>query len=415
MPSPGRTSCEIRDLFGAPPIATRVPARPRRSRRAEPRILETDRDDADPPATDDSPRPDGAPAAGAPRITGMACRTCGQAQPLGLFYVCPACFGPLEVTYDLAVGGCHVHKRGDRRPCPGHLALPGAASGRRRAGRSLPVGSTPLLDRRPARPGPRRRAAVAQGRHPQPVAVVQGSRRRRSPRSARSSSASRPSPARRPATWPAPRPPPRRPSACRPTCSSRPTSSPPRSTMRSPTARRSSRSTGTYDDVNRLCLEVADETGWGFVNINLRPFYAEGSKTLAYEIAESLGWRTPDVVVAPVASGRCSPASRAASRSSRSSASSSAGRSASSAARPPAAPRSRRPSGRRHGRHRARPRAGHHRALAGDRQPRRRTLRRRARARAAVDPSRPSPTRRRPPRSATWRDSRASTRRRPAA
>jgi threonine synthase len=60
---------------------------------------------------------------------------------------------------------------------------------------------------------------------------------------------------------------------------------------------------GTYDDVNRLCLEVADETGWGFININLRPFYAEGSKTLAYEIAESLGWRSPDVVVAPVASG----------------------------------------------------------------------------------------------------------------
>ena len=54
---------------------------------------------------------------------------------------------------------------------------------------------------------------------------------------------------------------------------------------------------------NRLCLEVADETGWGFVNINLRPFYAEGSKTLAYEIAESLGWRSPDVVVGPVASG----------------------------------------------------------------------------------------------------------------
>jgi threonine synthase len=60
---------------------------------------------------------------------------------------------------------------------------------------------------------------------------------------------------------------------------------------------------GTYDDVNRLCLELADETGWGFVNINLRPFYAEGSKTLAFEIAESLGWRSPDVVVGPVASG----------------------------------------------------------------------------------------------------------------
>ena len=60
---------------------------------------------------------------------------------------------------------------------------------------------------------------------------------------------------------------------------------------------------GTYDDVNRLCLEVADETGWGFVNINLRPYYAEGSKTLAFEIAEALGWRSPDVVVGPVASG----------------------------------------------------------------------------------------------------------------
>jgi threonine synthase len=60
---------------------------------------------------------------------------------------------------------------------------------------------------------------------------------------------------------------------------------------------------GTYDDVNRLCLEIADETGWGFININLRPFYAEGSKTLAYEIAEALGWRSPDVIVAPVASG----------------------------------------------------------------------------------------------------------------
>ena len=60
---------------------------------------------------------------------------------------------------------------------------------------------------------------------------------------------------------------------------------------------------GTYDDVNRLCLEVADELGWGFVNVNLRPFYAEGSKTLAFEVAEQLGWRLPDVVVSPIASG----------------------------------------------------------------------------------------------------------------
>ena len=61
---------------------------------------------------------------------------------------------------------------------------------------------------------------------------------------------------------------------------------------------------GTYDDVNRVCLEVADELPWGLVNVNLRPFYAEGSKTLGYEIAEDLGWRLPDVIVAPDRLGR---------------------------------------------------------------------------------------------------------------
>ncbi|MEV4247292.1 threonine synthase [Streptosporangium canum] len=63
---------------------------------------------------------------------------------------------------------------------------------------------------------------------------------------------------------------------------------------------------GTYDDVNRFCSElIGDELGdkWGFVNVNLRPYYAEGSKTLAYEIAEQLGWRIPDQIVIPVASG----------------------------------------------------------------------------------------------------------------
>jgi threonine synthase len=60
---------------------------------------------------------------------------------------------------------------------------------------------------------------------------------------------------------------------------------------------------GTYDEINRLSLEVADEEGWAFVNVNLRPFYSEGSKTLAFEVAEQLGWRLPDVLVAPIASG----------------------------------------------------------------------------------------------------------------
>ena len=60
---------------------------------------------------------------------------------------------------------------------------------------------------------------------------------------------------------------------------------------------------GNYDDVNRLCTELSAEHPWAFVNVNMRPYYAEGSKTLAYETAEQLGWETPDRVVAPIASG----------------------------------------------------------------------------------------------------------------
>jgi len=60
---------------------------------------------------------------------------------------------------------------------------------------------------------------------------------------------------------------------------------------------------GTYDDVNRLCSEIAGEFEWAFVNVNIRPYYAEGSKSLAFEVAEQLGWQAPDHVVVPMASG----------------------------------------------------------------------------------------------------------------
>src|SRR4029450_5624542 len=60
---------------------------------------------------------------------------------------------------------------------------------------------------------------------------------------------------------------------------------------------------GNYDDVNRLCAEVAETLPWAFVNVNMRPYYAEGSKTLGFETAEQLGWRLPDHVVVPIASG----------------------------------------------------------------------------------------------------------------
>ncbi len=60
---------------------------------------------------------------------------------------------------------------------------------------------------------------------------------------------------------------------------------------------------GSYDQVNRLCSELADKYHWAFVNVNVRPYYAEGSKTMGYEVVEQLGWRAPDWAVAPLASG----------------------------------------------------------------------------------------------------------------
>jgi threonine synthase len=60
---------------------------------------------------------------------------------------------------------------------------------------------------------------------------------------------------------------------------------------------------GSYDDVNRLCSELGDRYPWAFVNINIRPYYAEGSKTLGYEVCEQLGWRAPDHCIVPMASG----------------------------------------------------------------------------------------------------------------
>jgi threonine synthase len=64
---------------------------------------------------------------------------------------------------------------------------------------------------------------------------------------------------------------------------------------------------GNYDDVNRLCTQVADRYGWGFVNINLRSYYAEGAKTMGFEVVEQLGWRYPKHLVSPVAGGTLLP------------------------------------------------------------------------------------------------------------
>ena len=101
---------------------------------------------------------------------------------------------------------------------------------------------------------------------------------------------------------------------------------------------------GTYDDVNRVASELAGEhEDWAFVNVNVRPYYAEGSKTLGYEVAEALGWRLPEQVVIPVASGsQLTKVDKALRRAGRRSVWSSRRRTASSARRRPGARRCRR-------------------------------------------------------------------------
>jgi threonine synthase len=237
-----------------------------------------------------------------PRITGMACRNCGRTRPLALEYVCPACFGPLEVTYDLAIVGATLTREAIAARPPGIwrylelLPVDGEPQ------RSLAVGSTPLIaadrlaptlgldglwikddTRNPSLSFKDRPAAIAAERAVEfgvPALACASTGNLAGATAAAAAAVGLPAYVFIPADL--------EPAKVDHALAYGATVVP---------------IDGTYDDVNRLCLEVADETGWGFVNINLRPFYAEGSKTLAYEIAEALGWRSPDVLVGPVASG----------------------------------------------------------------------------------------------------------------
>ena len=240
--------------------------------------------------------------ASSPRIPGMRCRSCGRTEPIALSYVCAGCFGPLEVEYDYGVV---------RRTLT-HAAIAGRAPGiwrylellpvDARPVRGLAVGSTPLVaadrlapilgldrlwikddTRNPSLSFKDRAVAVAAARAVEfgvEALACASTGNLAGATAAAAAALGIPSYVFIPADL--------EPAKVDHALAYGATVVP---------------IEGTYDDVNRLCLEVADETGWGFVNINLRPFYAEGSKTLAYEIAESLGWRSPDVVVGPVASG----------------------------------------------------------------------------------------------------------------
>ncbi len=258
-------------------------------------------DTLNPPTTTDRAATATAPTAGA-RITGMACRNCGHAQPLAMAYVCPACFGPLEVTYDLGVVAQTLTTAAIAARAPGIWRYLELLPVDARPARSLPVGSTPLLSadrlgptlgverlllkddtRNPSLSFKDRAVAIAAARAVEfgvPALACASTGNLAGATAAAAAAVGLPAYVFIPADL--------EPEKVDHALAYGATVVP---------------IAGTYDDVNRLCLEVADETGWGFVNINLRPFYAEGSKTLAYEIAESLGWRSPDVIVGPVASG----------------------------------------------------------------------------------------------------------------
>ena len=236
------------------------------------------------------------------RIVGLRCRNCGRPEPIGPSYVCAACFGPLEVAYDLDV----VRGLLDRATIAARPAgiwrylelLPVAA----RPARGLAVGSTPLIaadrlgptlgidrlwlkddTRNPTLSFKDRGVALGAARAVEfgmPALACASTGNLAGAVAAAAAAIGLPAFVFIPADL--------EPAKIEHALAYGATVVP---------------VDGTYDDVNRLCLEVADELGWGFVNINLRPYYAEGSKTLAFELAEALGWRLPDVVVGPIASG----------------------------------------------------------------------------------------------------------------
>ena len=235
-------------------------------------------------------------------LDGLRCRNCGAAEDIGPAFVCPACFGPLEVVYDLPAIARAIDQLTIERRAPGIwryrelLPVDGVPL------RGLQVGSTPLVrgDRLGAEIGLDRLWLKDDTRNPtlsfkdRPVAMAAARAVEfgfdtlacaSTGNLAGATAAAAAALGLRAFVFiPADLEPAKIEHALAFGATVIPVD-------------------GTYDEVNRLSLEIADEEGWAFVNVNLRPYYSEGSKTLSFEIAEQLGWRLPDAVVAPIASG----------------------------------------------------------------------------------------------------------------
>jgi len=247
---------------------------------------------------------DGTRAPGVPRLgnaTGLSCRECGKTTGLGPYYACDECFGPLEVCYDfprltradIQAGGHNIWRYAPLLPVPQDIANrpttePGYTRLVRADGLAAELGMRRLWIKddsgNPTHSFKDRVVAVAMA-----AATEMGFKVLACPSTGNLANAVAAAAARAGI----------------------------RSVVMVPANLELQKIIttavyggtfvtvdGTYDDVNRLASELAGEhEDWAFVNVNVRPYYAEGSKTLGFEIAEQLGWRLPDQIVVPIASG----------------------------------------------------------------------------------------------------------------
>ena len=238
-----------------------------------------------------------------PGFTGLRCRACGEPAAEGPVFVCHRCFGPLEAGYDLPALGARLSRdRIDARESDlWRFAELLPLSSRPAGGLRVPVSPLVEAPRLAARLGLERLWVKDDSRNPtlsfkdRVVAVaaaraVEWGFHTLACASTGNLSASVAAAA---AAW-----------GLRAVVFVPADLEIPKVAQASALGATLVRVEGPYDEVNRLCLELTDELeGWAFLNVNLRPYYAEGSKTIAFEIAQQLGWRAPDVIVAPLASG----------------------------------------------------------------------------------------------------------------
>lgn len=233
--------------------------------------------------------------------TGLVCRACGARQELGPHYACPECFGPLEVGYDfpavtreqIEAGPANIWRYAPLLPVPTDIAAsPNMEPGFTRLLRAHHLGAELGIERlwvkddsgNPTHSFKDRVVAIALSAATQLGATVFAC-----PSTGNLANAVAAAGAR---------------AGIRTVVFVPHDLEPAKIQMTAVYGGSLVAVRGNYDDVNRLASEIAgEEEGWAFVNVNVRPYYAEGSKTLAFEIAEQLGWRLPEQIVIPVASG----------------------------------------------------------------------------------------------------------------